>query len=184
MPSVLEPEHEEPALWFEVCHPMVLVRAEPSTRATVIGSAARLDVVAVAAVEEHNGAPWARLDDREKNSLVGTLTGSVKPATTAWMLIDGASVGLGMLLRPTPVARQPPYRLWSLSHRVYAASLRAKADRVCLVGPPPRVGYERARAAAVRALSSPLDEAARKRAGLPARPQAPSAETHSIARAG
>ena len=84
------PPQLAPPLLYEVAHTKVVVRAEPSTSARALATRLKGDIVM--AETELNG--WARLCDQ-----------------AGWMLIDGASVGLGKLLHavasPMHAAQRP-----------------------------------------------------------------------------
>ena len=97
-PTLTQPaEHVTPAplpptLAFEVVFARVVVRAQPSTSAEALATKLQGQVV-IAEAEEHG---WAQLSERFSGRL-------------GWMLIDGAVLGLGSLLRPVvaPAVRLP-----------------------------------------------------------------------------
>ena len=152
MPVVLPPlSCDEEPLWYQVVHaPAVIVRARPSVQAEVLGGVRHGDIVGVASVEEHNGAPWARLYAPERNNLMCNYTRPEPPAE-AFLLLDGTSLGLGTLLSPAAVAHHPPQPIWALAHRLYVAATEARDERICRVGLPSRVRYGRLLPAAAAA---------------------------------
>lgn len=79
---------------FRVVHSKVAVRAAPSTQACAIHVAFKGDVYC-GREHEIDGHPWLLLDPRHSNKF------SIQSQSEeAWMLIHGAQVGLGDLLRP------------------------------------------------------------------------------------
>ncbi|KAL1521482.1 hypothetical protein AB1Y20_021144 [Prymnesium parvum] len=135
--------------WWRVVHsPRVIVRSLPSTSAKPLGALCTGECVAVAEVRRLAGVPWARLAREECHSLHENLVRPGSPPAEAWVLLDGACLGLAALLLPAPPALHPPRALWELTHRLYDEAARPRADRVCLVAPPARVSYGRVCAAA------------------------------------
>lgn len=76
---------------FEVVHDKVAIRKAPSTNASMVGATRRGQVVRGKPLQIE-GIPWLQLDDASQRELF-LKTGS------AWMLVDGCSVGLGQLLK-------------------------------------------------------------------------------------
>ena len=86
---------------FEVVHTRVIIRAAPSVQSAALGSKLQGSIITAEAVKDG----WVRLCDN-----------------AGWMLIDGTSLGLGLLLRQLPQGRNVS------SHR----SLAYTADHVLL----------------------------------------------------
>lgn len=84
-PGALQPLH---AAWFEVVVSIVKVRAAPSLAADVLSSRRQ---GAVFEADAQQGG-WVRLKER------------LDLAREAWILVDGASLGMGPLLRPVPAS--------------------------------------------------------------------------------
>ena len=86
------PSPSPQSLTFEVVFSRVVVRAQPSTGAEVLATKLKGQIV-VAEAEEQG---WARLSERHGGRV-------------GWMLIDGAALGLGPLLRlvTAPTVREP-----------------------------------------------------------------------------
>ena len=124
-------------------YPHVHVRATPSVSGEILGSVACGEAVGIEAVEIVNNAHWARLCAAERNNLIVNYSRPELQPAEAWMLIDGAAVGLGQLHRLLSFAQYPPLRVWELAHRLYIASWEARTDRICRVGLPGRVRYAR-----------------------------------------
>ena len=136
-------DESQPLEWWEVVHfPHVIVRASPSTSAKAISHARAGDIMAISAVEWHDGRPWARLATPERNNLAVNYT-QAHTAPEAFALIDGRSLGFGDLLRRAATVDHPPLGVWALAHRLYDAAVEARDERLCRVGLPGRVRYAR-----------------------------------------
>jgi hypothetical protein len=94
-------------LWYEAVHrPRVMVRATPSTSARVVGVVEAGEIVGVESIERHAEGPWARLASAEMSRLQINLQQSM-PTTEAFVLLDGASLGLGTLLEEVAHSHRP-----------------------------------------------------------------------------
>lgn len=91
--------HEESILYYDVVHTKVVVREAPSTAARAVATKVLGDIVCADA--EVDG--WAKLIDQ-----------------SGWMLVDGAHVGLGALLK-----RRMPPSLSASAQKAGASSQRA-----------------------------------------------------------
>ena len=142
--------------WWQVVHaPVVMVRASPSTSGVPLGAAAYGEIVAVEAVEVHGGQKWLRLSTAERDNLAINYTKSTEHRPNeAFMLVNGAVLGFGELMRPAATAHNPPREVWELAHRVYAAAWDARGERCYRVGLPKRVRYARLSKAAAAAENS------------------------------
>ena len=87
-PLPLPPPPEPASQAYEVVFSRVVVRAAPSTAAAVVGSKSRGELVAAEEVVDG----WIRV---------------AEPSLAGFMLIDGATLGLGQLLRPLSGASAP-----------------------------------------------------------------------------
>ena len=97
----------------------IWVRAGPSTSAERRGSLSAGDVVGVASVELVRASRWARLVAEELNFLDSSHSVGV-----AWVLIDGAALGLPQLLIPVSEEDGPPLVLYRLPHQLTAEARR------------------------------------------------------------
>lgn len=97
--------------WYRVTHTRIWVRAAPSMSAQKLGCLNHRDVVAVTSVTA-SSERWVRLHEFEHNFLHAT------PTQGAYALVDGTSLGLGVLLEPIHERSAPPPELWSLPHRL------------------------------------------------------------------
>lgn len=79
---------------FEVVHSRVAIRKAPSTSSDAVG-VLKCGVVVRGVPYEVNGERWILLeaDSRNDNKI---------QAATAWMLVNGKTVGLGLLLKELP----------------------------------------------------------------------------------
>ena len=85
---------------FFICQHRVWIRDTPSTSGERLGVLTNDEIVGVAGVGVGlDGEKWARLAEEECNYL---LMPNQKGPRTAWVLIDGASLGLPVLLAPLP----------------------------------------------------------------------------------
>ena len=140
-------ECEETLTWWEVLHfPQVMVRETPSVSAQALGTALFGEILAIASIEMVGNARWARLASAERDNLAINFQRKEPRPAEAWMLIDGAQVGLGQLLKQADEAHHPPRKTWALAHRLYSAAWDARDERICRVALPAgngRVRYAR-----------------------------------------
>ena len=100
--------------WYRVVFQRVAVRDAASTGGSILDVLHLGHFVRVQQVEEHRGQPWARLADEELSMMQAA-------SNEAWVLVDGATIGLGKLLEP---AEHPQPELPALAHRVYYDAVR------------------------------------------------------------
>ena len=101
------------------------------------------ECIAVVETRHVSGSPWALLAREECHYLAANLSNPSNPPSEGWVLIDGAAVGLGPLLRPAAPALHPPRKVWDLLHRLYREVACIRRDRICMVGLPAHVRYSR-----------------------------------------
>lgn len=80
-----------PDALFEVVHSRVAIRKAPSTSSDAVG-VLKCGVVVRGVPYDVNGERWILLEASSRNE-------NKIQAATAWMLVDGKSVGLGLLLK-------------------------------------------------------------------------------------
>lgn len=89
-PRASSVEGQGPCGTFTVVFDRVAVRAEPSVNATIVGVHVKGDIVQ-GVLCDVSGLPWLRLSEGR-----------------GWMLTDGASIGLGLLLAALPLSEGTP----------------------------------------------------------------------------
>ena len=100
---------------YEVAHRLVYVRDAPSRQGRELATLRKGAQVSASA----RCGDWIRLGS---DGLGSDGLGSEAPATSRWMLVDGAAVGLGRLLKPA-IKQLPPGTRWQVTRREGARDL-------------------------------------------------------------